>query len=69
MSQASPSELSNALDSSPWLDRQGVADHFGITPATVDNWSNAGILTKHRIGRVVRFHRNEVDAALMGAAQ
>jgi excisionase family DNA binding protein len=51
---------------SPWLTRQGVADYLDIDIQTVDNWSAAGRLTKHAIGRVVRFHRDEVDAAMRG---
>jgi excisionase family DNA binding protein len=51
---------------SPWMTRQGVADYLHIDLQTVDNWSVAGRLTKHAIGRVVRLHRDEVDAAMRG---
>jgi excisionase family DNA binding protein len=51
----------------PWMTRRQVADYVQVDLQTVDNWSAAGILKKHSLGRVVRFHRDEVDAAMRGA--
>jgi excisionase family DNA binding protein len=55
------------MSTSPWLTRAGVAEYLGINIQTVDNMAADGRLTKHVIGRVVRFHRAEIDAAMMGA--
>jgi excisionase family DNA binding protein len=52
---------------SPWMTRQGVAEHLSIDLNTVDRWCSAGVLTRHSIGRVIRFRRDEVDAAMTGA--
>ena len=50
----------------PWLTRQGVAEYLVIDTQTVDNMAADGRLRKHALGRVVRFHRHEVDAAMRG---
>ncbi|MBK7342490.1 MAG: helix-turn-helix domain-containing protein [Saprospiraceae bacterium] len=42
------------------LSRHQVAELFHVTVATIDNWANSGHLTKHRIGSVVRFEKEEV---------
>lgn len=49
-----------------WLTRQGVAEYLGVCLQTVDNLTAKGRLRKHSIGRIVRFNRDEVDAAMMG---
>lgn len=49
-----------------WMTRQGVADYLDIDLQTVDSWSATGRLKKHTYGRIVRFHRSEVDAGMRG---
>ena len=51
---------------SEYLTRREVADLFDVCLTTVDHLSNAGILRKYRSGRVVRFLRSEVVAAISG---
>jgi excisionase family DNA binding protein len=47
-----------------WMTRAETADHLTVSLQTVDNFADAGLLIKHRLGRIVRFNRNEVDAAM-----
>jgi excisionase family DNA binding protein len=53
--------------STPWMTRQDVARYFGVDIQTIDNMAADGRLKKYALGRIVRFHRDEVDAAMMGA--
>ena len=49
---------------SPWLTRAQVAALIGVTVRAVDVMTADGRLRKYRNGeRVVRFRRDEVDAA------
>lgn len=49
-----------------YMTRREVADLLDVCLTTVDHLSNAGILRKYRSGRVVRFLRSEVMAAISG---
>ena len=49
-----------------YLSRLEVAKMLDVCLTTVDHLSNAGILRKYRSGRVVRFLRAEVIAAISG---
>jgi excisionase family DNA binding protein len=48
------------------MTRQGVAGYLGVDIQTIDNMAADGRLKKYSLGRIVRFHRDEVDAAMMG---
>ncbi len=41
-----------------------LAEHYGVSTRTVTNWKSAGIIPFLRIGKVVRFSIDEVEAAL-----
>lgn len=41
-----------------------VAERLGITPATVRRWANEGRLPAVRLGRLIRFHPDDIDALL-----
>ena len=47
-----------------YLTRQQIAEKLQVVPKTVKNWTDRGILTSHKIGRIVRYKEREVDAAL-----
>jgi excisionase family DNA binding protein len=47
-----------------YLTRQEVADLFKVSLVTIHDWTNKGILTKHRIGNKVRYKQNEIEQAL-----
>ena len=49
-----------------YLTRREVADILDVCLTTVDHLSNAGVLRKYRSGRIVRFLRTEVMAAISG---
>jgi phage terminase Nu1 subunit (DNA packaging protein) len=44
--------------------RHGLAKHYDVSTRCVSNWQAAGIIPFTRIGRVVRFDLDEVEAAL-----
>ena len=46
------------------LTRKEVAEKLKITLPTVSSWSKKGILKSHRLGKLVRFKKSEVDKAL-----
>ena len=46
------------------LTAQQLADHMGVSTRTIGNWKAAGIISFIRIGRVVRFDLEEVEAGL-----
>jgi len=47
-----------------WMTRKQVAGYLSICLSSVDNYTNKGILTKHYVSGVPRFHRDEVEAVL-----
>jgi len=47
-----------------YLTRQEVADLFRVSLVTIHDWTNKGMLTKHRIGNKVRYKLHEVERAL-----
>jgi excisionase family DNA binding protein len=44
-----------------WLTRKEAAKYIPASPSSIDRWAQQGRLTKHRIGGVVRYDRNEID--------
>jgi hypothetical protein len=51
-------------DSSPWRDRQQMADHYGCSTRTIDNLMRGRILPFVKIRRFVRFNVIECDKAM-----
>jgi len=47
-----------------WMTTKDVAEHLKVSLPTVYRWADAGILTRHKIGRFNRFLKSEVDAAV-----
>lgn len=48
-----------------YLTRNEVADMLKITLMTLNEWTNKGILKKHKIGNRVLFKKNEVEEAII----
>ena len=46
------------------LTAQQLADHMGVSTRTIGNWKATGVIPFIRIGRVVRFDLEEVEAGL-----
>lgn len=51
---------------SEWLSTPQAATELGVTVATVYRLINKGELAAHRIGRVIRIRRKDLDAYLRG---
>lgn len=49
---------------SPLMDVPAVAEYLGLAIATVRNLSKAGALPSYKMGKFVRFRREEVDTWL-----
>ncbi|WP_082317951.1 methylation-associated defense system helix-turn-helix domain-containing protein MAD1 [Leptospirillum ferriphilum] len=45
-----------------WLSVDEIADHLGIKRDTVYKWTNERQMPGHKIGRLWKFDRKEVDA-------
>jgi excisionase family DNA binding protein len=45
-----------------WMTRQQVADLFQVKAMTVYTWGRQGKITPHKIGRAVRYRRDEVTS-------
>lgn len=43
-----------------WVSTAEAARMLGVTPRTLYRWIDAGLLTAHRFGRVVRLRRDDV---------
>jgi len=48
----------------PYLRSQEVADLLGVSLRTVGNWKRHRVIPHHKIGRVVLFRRDEIEAAI-----
>jgi excisionase family DNA binding protein len=44
-----------------------VANEFQVTPQTIRNWIDSGVLPAVRVGRAFRLRRDDVDALLARA--
>ncbi len=51
---------SHALD--PWVSADDIAAHLGVAKDSVYRWIEERRLPAHRIGRLWKFKRSEVDA-------
>jgi excisionase family DNA binding protein len=47
-----------------WATKDEAAQHIGVSVYTIDRLVKAGVITAHRLGRLVRFDLNEVDLLL-----
>ncbi|MCG7502416.1 helix-turn-helix domain-containing protein [Tenacibaculum sp. Mcav3-52] len=43
---------------------KNLAEYLGMSPRTVENYINDGIIPKRRLGRKLMFKISEVDAAI-----
>ena len=47
-----------------WLSAKEVMEYLGISRATVARWSRAGKLPKHKIGKITRYKKSDLDKLL-----
>jgi hypothetical protein len=54
--------------SSPWLDTKAAAAYLGAAPKTLTVWRCLGKGPRYRTcgGRLVRYHRDDLDAFVIG---
>src|SRR5262249_25253810 len=53
---------------SPWMLPGGAAQCLGIAVGTLRNWTSARYVPHARRGRVVRYHRDQIDRWLLKGA-
>jgi predicted site-specific integrase-resolvase len=53
-----------SLDGIELLSRQDTADYFGVHPATIDNWVDAGLIRPTILGRRVYFLVESIREAM-----
>lgn len=49
-----------------YFDAVGAADYLGVCRRTVDRWQRLGLVSRVKIGRVVRYRRRDLDAMMEG---
>ena len=47
------------------MTKKQVADLFGISERTVDRWRHEGAITAIKVGSIVRFREEVVEAAIL----
>lgn len=47
-----------------YFDRHQLAAYLGVSARTVDEWRAKGVVPYTKVGRVIRFPRKGVDAAM-----
>ncbi len=55
-------------DKSPWMTVEQLAEYLSVSPGTIRNWVSQKYIPHARRGRVVRFHRRQIDAWLAADA-
>lgn len=53
---------------SPWLDTEAAAAYLSCTPGTLRSWRARGQGPRYRVihGKIVRYHRDDLDAFVLG---
>lgn len=46
-----------------YLTSKQVATKLQVTPKTLKNWRDKGILSAHKVGRAVRYKESEINKA------
>lgn len=61
--------MTNALNDTPWMTTEVAASYLSISPGTMHNWRSKGLGPTYRtVGRIVRYHRDDLDAFLLEGA-
>ena len=45
-----------------WLTREQAAEHLGVSTKTISHYVERGTLKAHKLGRLLRFRREDLDA-------
>lgn len=53
----------------PWMTTEDASSYLSISSGTMHNWRSKGVGPTYRtVGRIVRYHRDDLDAFLMAGA-
>jgi len=53
----------------PWMTTENAAAYLSVSPGTMHNWRSKGAGPTYRtVGRIVRYHRDDLDAFLLEGA-
>ena len=55
-------------DSSPWMTVEQLAKYLSVSTGTIRNWVSQKYIPYAKRGRIVRFHRQKIDAWLAADA-
>ncbi len=54
-------------DTAPWLTAKELADYLSISLRSVREWTRQGKMPCHYLpGRLIRYHKDEIDTWLQG---
>lgn len=48
----------------PWMTKEEVAQYFCTCPRTINNWMTRRVIPHVKVGRLVRFNREDCQVAL-----
>lgn len=51
---------------SRWLSVEEIAAHLGVSKETIYRWLEANKIPAHRVGRLWKFQKEEVDSWVIG---
>ncbi|WP_227288019.1 helix-turn-helix domain-containing protein [Boseongicola sp. H5] len=55
--------------SSPWMTTDQAAAYLSVSNGTLRNWRSVGAGPHYKtVGRIVRYHRDDLDAFMMAGA-
>lgn len=61
--------MSNPQTDTPWMTTEVAAKYLSVSPGTMHNWRSKGTGPSYRtVGRIVRYHRDDLDAYMMSGA-
>ena len=61
--------MSNLENETPWMTTEVAAKYISVSPGTMHNWRSKGTGPSCRtVGRIVRYHRHDLDAFMMSGA-
>lgn len=61
--------MTSKQNDTPWMTTEGAAIYLSVSAGTMHNWRSKGIGPAYRtVGRIVRYHRDDLDAYLMAGA-
>jgi len=61
----SPSVPSSLTDKLEWMTTKEVAVYLSVSEAQVRNWASNGTIVYHKLGRLNRYLKSEIDALLL----